>query len=198
MLCIRISLLIHPKCSLYLLTPNSQSIHSLLPPLSNNKYVLQVHEFVSFLYIGSFVLYIIFHHVIWYESIYRTNEPMYRKEKNSWTWRTDLLLPKGSGMDINDIIWYLSFFDSLLLVWDSLVPTCCCKWHCFILCYGWVVFHWVYVPYLLNPFSCQWTFMWFPCLGYCKCCKEHRGACIFFNENFVQIYAQEWDCWILW
>ena len=22
------------------------------------------------------------------------------------------------------------------------------------------------------------------------------GACIFFIENFVQIYAQEWDCWV--
>ena len=26
-------------------------------------------------------------------------------------------------------------------------------------------------------------------------CNEHRGACIFFNESFVRIYAQEWDCW---
>ena len=26
--------------------------------------------------------------------IYGTNEPMYRKETNSWSWRTDLWLPK--------------------------------------------------------------------------------------------------------
>ena len=23
-------------------------------------------------------------------------------------------------------------------------------------------------------------------------------AYIFFSESFVQIYAQEWDCWIIW
>ena len=27
---------------------------------------------------------------------------------------------------------------------------------------------------------------------------EHRGACIFSNQNFVWIYAQEWDFWIIW
>ena len=27
--------------------------------------------------------------------IYGTNEPIYRKEINSWTWRTDLWLPRG-------------------------------------------------------------------------------------------------------
>ena len=34
--------------------------------------------------------------------IYGTNEPIYRKETNSWTWRTDLWLSRGrrvSGMD---------------------------------------------------------------------------------------------------
>ena len=28
--------------------------------------------------------------------------------------------------------------------------------------------------------------------------NDHRGACIFFSECFVWMYAQEWDCWILW
>ena len=27
---------------------------------------------------------------------------------------------------------------------------------------------------------------------------EHQGACIFLNYDFLQIYAQEWDCWIIW
>ena len=31
-----------------------------------------------------------------------------------------------------------------------------------------------------------------------QCCSDHRGACIFFNESSVQIYAQQWDCWIKW
>jgi len=44
---------------IYLLQTHSPA-HSLTLPLSNHKAVLQVHEFVSFLYIGSFVLYIRF------------------------------------------------------------------------------------------------------------------------------------------
>ena len=31
--------------------------------------------------------------------IYGTNEPIYRKEINSWTWRTDLWLPRGWGRE---------------------------------------------------------------------------------------------------
>ena len=31
--------------------------------------------------------------------IYSTNEPIYKKETNSWTWRTDLWLPKGRGRE---------------------------------------------------------------------------------------------------
>ena len=42
-----------------------------------------------------------------------------------------------------------------------------CKWHYFILCYGFVIFHCVSVrvcaPNLLLPFICQWTFRVFPC-----------------------------------
>ena len=41
-------------------------------------------------------------------------------------------------------------------------------WHYFILFYGWVVFHCIYVPHLLYPFMCQWTFRLLPCLGYCE------------------------------
>ena len=28
--------------------------------------------------------------------------------------------------------------------------------------------------------------------------NKNRGACVFFKENFVQVYAQEWDCWVIW
>ena len=59
LLCSRISLLKHSKCnSLHLLTPNSQSLPLLSLPLGNHKSVLHVCEFVSFLQIGSFMLYI--------------------------------------------------------------------------------------------------------------------------------------------
>ena len=43
----------------------------------------------------------------------------------------------------------------------------------------WVVFHCVYIPRLLNAFSCWWTFRSFPCLGYCECCcSEHSYGCM--------------------
>ena len=70
--------------------------------------------------------------------------------------------------------------------------------HFFILFNGWVVFHCIYVPYLLYPFLCLWTFRLLPCLGYYKHhCNEHWGACIFSNYAFLSIFAQEWDCWII-
>ena len=31
-----------------------------------------------------------------------------------------------------------------------------------------------------------------------KCCSEHRAACVFSNYSFVWVYAQKWDCWIIW
>ena len=46
---------------------------------------------------------------------------------------------------------------------------------------------------------CWCTSRLFPSLGYCKeCCCEHRSACIFLNCSFVWVYAQEWDCQIIW
>ena len=51
----------------------------------------------------------------------------------------------------------------------------------------------------LYIFIGRWTIRLLPCLGYCKqCCYEHRGACIFLNYSFVQIYAQWRDCWVIW
>ena len=38
----------------------------------------------------------------------------------------------------------------------------------FILFYGWVIFHCLYVPHLLYQFICRWTFRLLPCPGYCK------------------------------
>ena len=28
--------------------------------------------------------------------------------------------------------------------------------------------------------------------------NEHQGTCILLSNGFVWIYAQEWDCWIIW
>ena len=44
-----------------------------------------------------------------------------------------------------------------------------------------------------------WTFRLLPCLGRGKqCCSEHCGACIFGGHVFLWIYAQEWDCRVIW
>ena len=50
-----------------------------------------------------------------------------------------------------------------------------------------IVFHCIYVPYLLYPFIFRWTFRLFPCLGYCeyRCC-EHWGARIFLDYSFAR------------
>ena len=35
--------------------------------------------------------------------------------------------------------------------------------------------------------------------GYCKqCCDEHWGICVSFNSGFLGVYAQQWDCWVIW
>ena len=86
--------------------------------------------------------------------------------------------------------WYLSLSDSLGL-------SMLLQMALFILFYGWVVFHCIYMYHIFfNPFISRWTFRLLPCLGCCEeCFYEHRGACIFLNYRFVWIYAQEWDCW---
>ena len=38
-----------------------------------------------------------------------------------------------------------------------------------------------------------------PCTSYCKqCCSEQWDTCVFFNFGFLSVYAQEWDCWVIW
>ena len=39
----------------------------------------------------------------------------------------------------------------------------------------------------------------FPCPGYYKqCCDEHWGTRVSFNSGFFGVYAQQWDCWVVW
>ena len=65
--------------------------------------------------------------------------------------------------------------------------------------YGWVILHCIYVPHLLHTFLCWWAFRLLPCPGYCKlCCNKYSGACSFSNYGFLQLYAQEWDCCVIW
>ena len=44
------------------------------------------------------------------------------------------------------------------------------------------IFHYIYILYIYI---------------YIECHYEHWGACIS-NYRFVWVYAQQWDCWIIW
>ena len=34
---------------------------------------------------------------------------------------------------------------------------------------------------------------------YCKqCCNEHWGTRVSVNSGFLGVYAQQWDCWVIW
>ena len=45
----------------------------------------------------------------------------------------------------------------------------------------------------------RWTSRLLPCLGYCKqYCDEYWGTCVSFNSGFPSVYAQQWDCWVIW
>ena len=46
--------------------------------------------------------------------IYGTNEPLCRKETNSWTWRTDLWWSRGRGRD-----WSLGLVDASYCIWSG-------------------------------------------------------------------------------
>ena len=31
-----------------------------------------------------------------------------------------------------------------------------------------------------------------------QCCDEHWGARVSFRSGFLGVYAQKWDCWVIW
>ena len=52
---------------------------------------------------------------------------------------------------------------------------------------------------LIYSFICWWTSRLLPCPGYYKqCCDEHWGTRVSFNFGFLGVYAQQWDCWVVW
>ena len=80
-------------------------------------------------------------------------------------------------------------------IWLVSVSIYICRWHNFVLFYGWIVFCCVYKLHFLYPFLYWWTFRLLPCPDCCKSCyNEHWGACIFLSYGFLQVYAQEWTC----
>ena len=57
----------------------------------------------------------------------------------------------------------------------------------------------MYVPQLSYPFVYWWTSRLLPCPGnYKQCWNEHWGTCVSFNSGFLGVYAQKWDCWVIW
>ena len=55
------------------------------------------------------------------------------------------------------------------------------------------------VPQLSYPFVCWLTSRLHPCPSYCKqCWDEHWGTCVSFTSGFLSVYAQQWDCWVIW
>ena len=103
----------------------------------------------------------------------------------------------------NKIIWYLSF--SIWLISLSIHPSmlsghpCCHKWWDFVLFYGWVIFHCIYVPQLLYPFIYWWTLRLNAHLCYCKQhCNEHTMH-ILLNScfGFLWTYTQKWNLWVI-
>ena len=61
------------------------------------------------------------------------------------------------------------------------------------------IFHCVYMPQLPYPLICWQTSRLLPYPGYCEqCYSEHWGTCVSFNSGFLGVYAQQWDCWVVW
>ena len=56
----------------------------------------------------------------------------------------------------------------------------------------------IYVPQLSYPFVCWWTSRLLPCPGYCKqSWDEHWGTRVSFSSGFLGVYAQQWECCII-
>ena len=92
----------------------------------------------------------------------------------------------------------LSLSDFLYLVWESIVPSILLQMtlSCSFLWLGSISLC-ICITFF-NQFFCRWTFRLFPCLCYCEQGgNEHRGAWIFLNKSFKQIYGKEWHCWII-
>ena len=57
--------------------------------------------------------------------------------------------------------------------------------------YGWVIFHFIYVPQLLNPFTCCWTSRLLSHPRYCKYSwNELWRTCVYFNYGFLHTVLQ--------
>ena len=65
------------------------------------------------------------------------------------------------------MVFVFLFLTSLSMIISSSIHVAANGIISFLFC-GWVVLHCTYVPHLIYPFICRWTFRLFPCLSYCE------------------------------
>ena len=101
--------------------------------------------------------------------------PSHPMSSSPFSMSTSLFLPcKGSSVPFFFIPYicisirylFFSFWLTSLCMTDS--RSIHLTTNNFVSFYGWVIFHCIYVPHLLYPFICRWTFRLVPCPGYCK------------------------------
>ena len=116
-----------------------------------------------------------------------------------FTYRVIVIIFLEAYICISMLYWCFSFWlTSLCIRGSSLIHRLRTDSNAFFF-NSWVIFHCVYVPQLSYPFVCWWMSRLFPCPGYCKqCCNEHWGTRVSFNSGFLSVYAQQWDCWVIW
>ena len=56
----------------------------------------------------------------------------------------------------------------------------------------------MYHSFLIHSSADGQTSRLLPCPGYYKqCCDEHWGTHVSFISDFLSVYAQPWDCWVI-
>ena len=82
----------------------------------------------------------------------------------------------------------LSVWLTSLSMITSLWPPMLLQWNHSILFYGWVVFHSVYVPHLLYPFICWWTFRWLPVLAVVNSTAMNIRVHVYFQIMVLSVF----------
>ena len=86
----------------------------------------------------------------------------------------------------------------LHLLWSSLPPCCAWTWPCFILPYGWLIYHCVYRTHFLHssPCPCTLSLHQCPCYGNWSS-RDSVGTLASKNVVFPWLYSQACYCCFL-